>query len=83
MGTSDYLSGRGTASSTDMIFRSSSFCSLLEQISSSQPKMTSMVFEASWNLALSDLVSWSSSSGSLPVDLFFLLLPGLLNVLQS
>jgi hypothetical protein len=29
MGTSDHLSGRGTAGSMDMISRSSSFCSLL------------------------------------------------------
>jgi hypothetical protein len=35
MGTSNHRSGRGTDGSTDMISRSSSFCSLLELNSSS------------------------------------------------
>jgi hypothetical protein len=76
MGTSDHQSGHGTTGSTDMISRRSSFCSLLELNSSSPPKMTLMVFEASWNFALCDLSPWSSFSGSLSAGLFFLLLPG-------
>jgi hypothetical protein len=76
MGTSDHRSGHGTAGSTDRISRSSNFCSRLEQKSSSPPKMTLTVLEASWNLGVSDLSSCSSFSGSLPLDLFFLLFSG-------